>query len=782
MTKNIHWTNAVSADFSTAADWTGGVVPGSADDAYLDAKGKGAYTVTSSASRTVNGIDTASNATLAVAAFTTFTATNGTDGGVNAGTVSVVNGGAFVFGGMMNNTGSIAIGGAGNDTALEVGAGAVTLAGGGTVALSDNSRNLIIAAAFGTNTLTNVDNTISGAGYIGRSGGNQLIVTNQAKGTINANGANSLTLDASSGPFANAGLIESTGAGGLLLQAGTFANTGQIKDAGTGALTLSNATVDDSGGGTLNQGASLILNNGTILGGSLTVAAGQTVTVNAFTTGNLATTFSNAGAITVQNGAALIVRGSVANSGSIAIGGAGNDTALEVGAGAVTLAGGGTVALSDNSRNLIIAAAFGANTLTNVDNTISGAGYIGRSGGNQLIVTNQAKGTINANGANSLTLDLSSGPGVTNAGLIEATGTGGLVIQNGALNGVGGELFACAGSNLAVRNSTVNGGRLGTGAGGTITIENASSVTVDGTFANAGAIALASTGSRTSLVLDKNTTLTGGGAVSLTAFAKNSLRGTRPGIVLTNVDNTIVGSGHLGGAKLVLVNQGAGVIDADSRTPLIVDTGTQTVANAGLIETTAFGRCDIRGAVNNTGSIETHTGTLTVVGAVTGGGTATIDGGILDFDSSFTENVAFTSKNGTLGLAQSQGYAGSVSGFSKTGHSTFDLGDIAFVSAGEATFSGTTTGGVLTVTDGTHTAHITLIGNYTGSTFVASSDGNGGTLVVDPHAAKATVSPPHAFVAAMASVRTSPAAVVHCAPPERAFVPHLLAVGRSALA
>ena len=38
----------------------------------------------------------------------------------------------------------------------------------------------------------------------------------------------------------------------------------------------------------------------------------------------------------------------------------------------------------------------------------------------------------------------------------------------------------------------------------------------------------------------------------------------------------------------------------------------------------------------------------------------------------------------------------------------------------------------LTVTDGTHTANIALLGNYLASTFVASSDGHGGTLVVDP--------------------------------------------------
>ena len=48
------------------------------------------------------------------------------------------------------------------------------------------------------------------------------------------------------------------------------------------------------------------------------------------------------------------------------------------------------------------------------------------------------------------------------------------------------------------------------------------------------------------------------------------------------------------------------------------------------------------------------------------------------------------------------------------------------------TYSGNSSGGTLAVTDGTHTANIALLGNYLASTFVTSSDGHGGTSVVDP--------------------------------------------------
>jgi hypothetical protein len=63
---------------------------------------------------------------------------------------------------------------------------------------------------------------------------------------------------------------------------------------------------------------------------------------------------------------------------------------------------------------------------------------------------------------------------------------------------------------------------------------------------------------------------------------------------------------------------------------------------------------------------------------------------------------------------------------------TLDLRDINPATVQTPTYSGTSSGGTLTVTDGTHSANIALLGNYLASTFVASSDGHGGTAIVDP--------------------------------------------------
>jgi len=67
------------------------------------------------------------------------------------------------------------------------------------------------------------------------------------------------------------------------------------------------------------------------------------------------------------------------------------------------------------------------------------------------------------------------------------------------------------------------------------------------------------------------------------------------------------------------------------------------------------------------------------------------------------------------------------------GSNFLDLSDISFVSGTtKGTYSGNTAGGTLKVTDGTHTANISLLGDYTSSTFVTATDNHGGTLVHDP--------------------------------------------------
>jgi hypothetical protein len=187
---------------------------------------------------------------------------------------------------------------------------------------------------------------------------------------------------------------------------------------------------------------------------------------------------------------------------------------------------------------------------------------------------------------------------------------------------------------------------------------------------------------------------------------------------------------------MTLINDKGARILGVGTVGLTLDTGANAITNGGLIEADK-GAVTIKSAVNNTGTLLAYGATLTLAGAVTGIGTGRIQGGTLDAQASFTEAVTFVGGTGTLELAHSQSYTGRVTGFSLTGGTALNLDDITYTKGvTTATFveNGIKTAGVLTVTDGTHTAKITLAGNFSSSTFTTSSDGQGGTKVVDPPA------------------------------------------------
>ena len=162
-------------------------------------------------------------------------------------------------------------------------------------------------------------------------------------------------------------------------------------------------------------------------------------------------------------------------------------------------------------------------------------------------------------------------------------------------------------------------------------------------------------------------------------------------------------------------------------------------------------------AVENDGLVRAVT-TLTFSRGVTGSGRAIVAGGALRFLGAFDQGVTFMGSGGVLGLTYSRFYAQTISGFAATGTDTLDLTDIKFTGSNQATFSGNASGGVLTVGDGTHTAHIHLRGNYTQVRFIAASDGQSGTMITD--AAKSQIAV-QTFVAAMAGCAGGAAAAIY---------------------
>ena len=117
----------------------------------------------------------------------------------------------------------------------------------------------------------------------------------------------------------------------------------------------------------------------------ITIAPGETITLHGVDAAALTASdfvfnqtpvVDNAGTMAVSDSAMLPLGGTIDNTGTIALNSTGDQTELQIIGGGITLEGGGQVVLSDNNANMIVGTT-SASSLTNVDNTISGAGQIG---------------------------------------------------------------------------------------------------------------------------------------------------------------------------------------------------------------------------------------------------------------------------------------------------------------------------------------------------------------------------------------------------------------------
>ena len=106
------------------------------------------------------------------------------------------------------------------------------------------------------------------------------------------------------------------------------------------------------------------------------------------------------------------------------------------------------------------------------------------------------------------------------------------------------------------------------------------------------------------------------------------------------------------------------------------------------------------------------------------------DGATVEIDGISGQSVTFAGSTGDLILNDGLAFTGKISGLA--GSDAIDLVDVSYGANTQVTFLGNDAGGTLTITNGSQTANIALVGNYLSSTWNLSSDGNGGTVVVDP--------------------------------------------------
>ena len=263
---------------------------------------------------------------------------------------------------------------------------------------------------------------------------------------------------------------------------------------------------------------------------------------------------------------------------------------------------------------------------------------------------------------------------------------------------------------------------------GSFNVSAGTTLELQGYIQDAAALAVGgSSGSPGEVLTDGTVTLFGLGSLGLNGGADSIVTGLDGNAKLINQNDTIDGTGLLGGGQLSIDNQSGGEIASNlSGAGITIDTGGGTFTNEGWIIANGSGGFDIKSAIDNTAvwtqanpdfGIEAQEGTINLEGAVTGAGSAVIDGGNIVFESSSTNNVIFVSgAGGTLGLADPADFTGSIRGLA--------VGDTIHLTNTVVT-TAEWDGATLTL-NGAPTA-FTISGLSASDTFFFTSDQTGGT-------------------------------------------------------
>lgn len=440
-------------------------------------------------------------------------------------------------------------------------------------------------------------------------------------------------------------------------------------------LTAANSI--DLEAGTLAVGARGVLN-----GSSANATFVNHGTILAETAGGVFATdgivFTNAGTFDIGNSNTAYIEGPFTNTGTVNVASGSR----------LVLQGGGTTAeLGDiaNSGQIWLF------------NTLDNSNAVLKVGSGTSLGTVQLNGTIKG-------------------GTIVDSG-GGLITMGGILDGVEYEGTLAVASSVLVKDGLSFTGVTGTGAG-TLVVDHDAGVYFEGTQ-----------------TLD-NVTVTLGSPSATGALISDSNYGSTATLTLGSGDTVLVKSaGSLIRGDGSIVNQGR--IIAETQATQYIPDGAASMAasaitNAGAI-IVANGQGDVFQVVaplTNSGAAEVISGILDLRGAVTGTGSIQIDrSGVLLVEQAMGagQRVVFYQTGGALELASSSTFQAPIAGFT-SGH-FLDLRDVSFGSGTSVHFTATSGGGTLTVSDGTHTANLRLVGNFSGGTFMDKADDIGGTIV-----------------------------------------------------
>jgi hypothetical protein len=561
---------------------------------------------------------------------------------------------------------TITLASTGSITTLRPVGGTLTLTGDGEVVMSNATTNRIRSTSSAGGSLVNVNNTIRGAGEISSTSSTTRLdsVTNHADGLILANFSNSLTIHGTNFGFTNEGALRAADGGTLILTAGPLVNSGTIEAATDSEVGINGAVIDNDGGLIVAEGPGSQLTlggNAVITGGELHTLDGGVARVTSGSPRLVETEVS--GDFIVNNGNDLDLVGAVmVGETNITLNSTGSITTLRPAGGkALTLVGGGTLAMSNNANNRIRTPSGESGSLVNIDCTIRGSGDISSSSSTTWLSEIVNHGWIVADQPTPLDVFGLGGP-ITNTGVMRAENGATLILNAGSYDNTDGLIEALAGSTVRLAGSTIiTGGELAVEEDGVIRVtsstphlidltnagllhlNNSTRVELSGTIENTGTITVNSTGSVTGLdVEDGPVFLSGGGEVVMSNASNNRKRRSGSG-ALVNVNNTIRGAGDLSSSSgttwLDIVNQGAILADGTVALSIFGNSPNGFVNDAGgVVEVTGTGGLTSTGAgggFTNAGQIiinearsMSRTGDLVQIGGETRvNGTLTVSSG-----------------------------------------------------------------------------------------------------------------------------------------------------------
>ena len=553
--------------------------------------------------------------------------------------------------------------------------------------------------------------------------------------------------------------ITGHGSGTLTINFGNTLDVEKGKNYCDNGATLDGVTVQDNGAidiGDVACGAILTLDDGTTITGGGTAA----LIINAGST------------LDVENGpnggGAALDDVHVTDNGALDIG--------DVACGAVltleddaTITGGGIGTLTIHANNTLDVehGINGGATFDGINVIDNGAIDIGDVNSGAILtlddgttITGHGTGTLTINADN--TLDVEHGSNFDSGG---ATLDGVHVTDNGAIDigdaGCGAILTLDDGTTITGHGT----GTLTINADNTLDVEHGGNdgcggATLDGVnVTDNGAIDIGDVNSGAILTLDDGTTITGNSTGTLTIHADNTLDvehggndgcggATLDGVHVT--DNGALDVGDAGSGAILTLDgcttiSGCGAMTINACNTLDVDGGTTTIdlggtiTNHGTLEASCGGELDVVSHVDNSsGMLEAKSGGKLDIESAISGGSATIQGGTLEFGGKSNVDVTFDHSHGygQLTLDHAENFCGTITDFTGTcadsAHSdVIDLKDINFDSCGFHECYDAATG-MLTVTDGTHTAYLKFE-DFNG-TFKFGSDGGSGTDIYDPPA------------------------------------------------